>query len=38
MGTGRRVVFVSGVRTPFGRMGGGLKAYYPSVLLGFAIK
>ena len=33
----RRVVFTAGVRTPFGRMGGGLKTYYPSELLGMAI-
>lgn len=33
-----RVVIVDGVRTAFGRMGGGLKTYYPSQLLGFAIR
>ena len=38
MNSDRKVVIVSGVRTPFGRMGGGLKTYYPSELLGFAIR
>ena len=38
MNKDRKVVIVTGVRTPFGRMGGGLKTYYPSELLGFAIK
>ncbi len=33
-----RVVFVDGLRTPFGRMGGKLKTYYPSELLGMTIK
>ena len=38
MNPDRRVVIVTGVRTPFGRMGGGLRTYYPSELLGFAIR
>ncbi|MBP5295621.1 MAG: thiolase family protein [Lachnospiraceae bacterium] len=38
MNTDRKVVIVSGVRTPFGRMGGGLRTYYPSELLGLAIR
>lgn len=33
-----KVVFVDGLRTAFGRMGGGLKSYYPSELLGMAIR
>lgn len=33
-----KVVFVDGLRTPFGRMGGKLKTYYPSELLGMTIK
>ncbi|MBQ6541879.1 MAG: thiolase family protein [Lachnospiraceae bacterium] len=38
MNPDRKVVIVTGVRTPFGRMGGGLRTYYPSELLGFAIR
>lgn len=33
-----RVVFVDGLRTPFGRMGGKLCTYYPSELLGLTIR
>lgn len=33
-----RVVFVDGLRTPFGRMGGKLCNFYPSELLGMTIK
>ena len=38
MNKDRKVVIVTGVRTPFGRMGGGLRTYYPSELLGLAIR
>ena len=38
MNSDRKAVIVTGVRTPFGRMGGGLRTYYPSELLGFAIR
>ena len=34
----RNVVFVDGVRTPFGKMGGGLRQFWPTDLAGFAIK
>jgi acetyl-CoA C-acetyltransferase len=34
----RKVVVVDGLRTAFGRMGGGLKTYYTSELLGMAIR
>ena len=34
----RKVVIVDGLRTAFGRMGGGLKTYYTSELLGMTIK
>lgn len=34
----RSVVIVDGVRTPFGRMGGSLRNYYPSELSAIAIK
>ncbi len=34
----RNVVIVDGLRTAFGRMGGGLKAYYTSELLGMTIR
>lgn len=33
-----KVVFVDGLRTPFGRMGGKLKTYYPTELLGMTIR
>ena len=33
-----RVVFVDGMRTPFGRLGGKLCTYYPSEMLGMTIK
>ena len=36
--TMRNVVFVDGLRTPFGRMGGGLRQYHTSELLGMAIR
>ena len=38
MSNNRKVVIVTGVRTPFGRMGGALRTYYPSDLLGLAIR
>ena len=34
----RNVVFVDGMRTAFGRMGGGLRQYHASELLGMAIR
>lgn len=34
----RKVVIVDGLRTAFGRMGGGLKTYYTSELLGMTIR
>ena len=34
----RKVIIVDGLRTAFGRMGGGLKTYYTSELLGMTIK
>ena len=34
----KNVVFVDAVRTPFGKMGGGLRAFYPSELAGIAVK
>lgn len=34
----RTVVFVDGMRTPFGRMGGGLRQFHTSELLGMAIR
>ena len=34
----RNVVFVDGMRTAFGRMGGGLRQYHTSELLGMAIR
>lgn len=34
----RNVVIVDGIRTPFGRMGGGIKTYHASELLGMTIK
>ena len=34
----RNVVFVDGVRTPFGKMGGGLRQFYPSELCGMTVK
>lgn len=34
----RNVVFVDGIRTPFGKMGGGLRKFYPSELCGMIIK
>ena len=34
----RNVVFVDGVRTPFGKMGGGLRQFYPTELCGMTVK
>lgn len=34
----KNVVFVDAVRTPFGKMGGGLRGFYPSELGGIAVK
>ena len=34
----REVVLVDGTRTAFGRLGGGLKSFYPAELAGLAIK
>lgn len=34
----RNVVFVAGARTPFGRMGGGLRTFHTSELIGLTIK
>jgi len=34
----RNVVFVDGVRTPFGKMGGGLRKFYMSELAGMTVK
>lgn len=34
----KNVVFVDGVRTPFGRLGGGLRQFYPADLCGMAIR
>lgn len=34
----KNVVFVDAVRTPFGKMGGGLRSFYPSELAGIAVK
>lgn len=34
----RNVVFVDGVRTPFGKLGGGLRSFYPAELCGLAIR
>lgn len=34
----KEVVFVDGVRTPFGKLGGGLRSFYPAELCGMAIR
>lgn len=34
----KNVVFVDAIRTPFGKMGGGLKKFYPTELGGIAVK
>lgn len=34
----RNVVFVDALRTPFGKMGGGLRKFYPSELCGMTVK
>lgn len=34
----KKVVIIDGVRTPFGRMGGGMKTWFPSELLGLTIR
>ena len=34
----KNVVFIDGVRTPFGKMGGGLRQFYPAELGGKAIR
>ena len=34
----KNVVFVDAVRTPFGKMGGGLRKFYPSELAGMVVK
>ncbi len=34
----KNVVFVDALRTPFGKMGGGLKKFYPSELAGTVVK
>ena len=34
----KNVVIVDGIRTPFGRLGGGLRKFYPSELCGMTIK
>ena len=34
----RNVVFVDGIRTPFGKMGGGLRQFYPTELCGMTVK
>lgn len=34
----RNVVFVDGVRTPFGKLGGGLRSFFTSELCGMAIR
>lgn len=34
----KNVVFVDAVRTPFGKMGGGLKKFYPTELGGIVVK
>jgi len=34
----KNVVFVDALRTPFGKMGGGLKKFYPSELGGMVVK
>ncbi len=34
----KNVVFVDAIRTPFGKMGGGLRKFYPSELGGIAVK
>ena len=34
----RNVVIVDGIRTPFGRLGGGLRQFYPSELCGMTIR
>ena len=36
--TEREVVFIDGVRTPFGRLGGVLKDFFASQLASFALK
>lgn len=34
----KNVVFVDAVRTPFGKMGGGLRQFYPTELCGMTVK
>ena len=34
----KNVVIVDGIRTPFGRLGGGLRQFYPSELCGMTIR
>lgn len=34
----KNIVFVDGVRTPFGRLGGGLRQFHPGQLAAFAVK
>lgn len=34
----RNVVIIDGMRTAFGKMGGGLRQFYPTELCGFAVK
>ena len=34
----KQVVFVDAVRTPFGKMGGGLRTFYPAELGGIAVR
>lgn len=34
----REVVFIDGVRTPFGRMGGSLRSFFASQVATFALK
>ena len=34
----KNIVIVDGVRTPFGRLGGGLRQFHPGQLQAFAIK
>ena len=34
----KNVVFVDAIRTPFGKMGGELRQFFPSELSGFAVK
>ena len=34
----KKVVFIDGVRTPFGKLGGGLRQFFPSELCGMVIR